>query len=405
MRLLTVNGDRLWNHILELGNIGSTGRGVSRVAFSKADLSGRRWLLDKMLRAGLDAHIDQVGNVFGKLPLSGGKKVLVGSHLDTVPEGGMFDGALGVLAALECAQTIIEQEIALPYEIHVAAFSNEEGSEVGAGLYGSRFFAEGIPEHEAEMMKPFLEEAGLKPVGNSSCNTRFNPNDYLCYVELHVEQGGVLDSAKQDIGVVQGIVGIHTFEVVFKGVSNHAGTTPMNRRQDALLGAASFILAVPEVVSEYGSDITVATCGHIEVLPGARNVIPGQVSVSVEVRDLDEPIIDRVVKVLKQRACEAARQKGLAVEISPVLKAPSAKMDDQIQAIITKSAGKLGLNTRPMPSGAGHDAAVFAKYVPTAMIFVASKNGISHSPDEWTERQDCVNGTNVLLNTLLSLAR
>ena len=144
MRLLTVNGDRLWNHILELGNIGSTGRGVSRVAFSKADLSGRRWLLDKMLRAGLDAHIDQVGNVFGKLPLSGGKKVLVGSHLDTVPEGGMFDGALGVLAALECAQTIIEQEIALPYEIHVAAFSNEEGSEVGAGLYGSRFLPKGF---------------------------------------------------------------------------------------------------------------------------------------------------------------------------------------------------------------------------------------------------------------------
>lgn len=405
MKIPTVNGDRLWNNVLELGSIGNDGRGVSRVAFSKADMAGRRWLLDKMNKAGLDAYIDQAGNVFGKVPLSEKKKVLIGSHLDTVPEGGMFDGALGVLAALECAQTIIEQEITLPYEIHVAAFSNEEGSEVGPGLYGSRYFAEGISENEAEMMKPFLEKAGLKIIDKNRNDKRFNPGDYLCYIELHIEQGGVLDNARQDIGVVQGIVGIHTFEVIFKGVSNHAGTTPMKQRQDALLGAASFVLSVPEVVSRDGSDITVATCGHIEVLPGARNVIPGQVSVSVEVRDLDEPIIDRVVKVLKQRACEAARQKGLAVEISPVLKAPSAKMDDQIQAIITKSAGKLGLNTRPMPSGAGHDAAVFAKYVPTAMIFVASKNGISHSPDEWTERQDCVNGTNVLLNTLLSLAR
>ncbi len=398
---LRINENRFWNNLMELGKIGGND-GVSRVSFSQADMEGRYWFKSKMENAGLETHIDGVGNVFGDISLPHSKKLLVGSHLDTVPNGGMFDGALGVIAALECAQTIKENGINIKHGIQIAAFSNEEGTQEGRGLFGSRCFAEGISEDEQKLLEPVLKKAGLSGF-EAQTFKKFNPSEYMCYLELHIEQGGVLDNTKQHIGIVEGIVCIHNIDVIFKGISNHAGTTPMVQRNDALLGAAALILETPKIVKDHGSSATVGTCGMIKVEPNARNVIPGVVEVGIEVRDLKPAVADKVLDIIKLKAHKIADSQNLKVDFSSVSRNPSAQMNDGLQITIRDAADSLGLKHRFMPSGASHDAAIFAKYLPTAMIFVPSKNGISHSPDEWTERKDCINGANVLLKTLLRL--
>lgn len=405
MSNMTVNGDRLWRNLVELGNIGRNEKGISRVAFSKADIEARMWFLDKMKQAGLNTRIDGVGNVFGEMPGAHEKKILIGSHLDTVPEGGMFDGSLGVISAFECVQTLMENHVDTKYGVEVVGFSNEEGATVGSGLLGSRYFVEGIDKKEMEMLEPIVVGAGLSGISECKGCKAFDRSVYEFYVELHVEQGGVLDGEGYQIGVVQGIVGIHTYDFRFIGVSNHAGTTPMNQRRDALLGAANLIASIPKSVSDYGSGTTVGTCGQVAVYPGARNVIPGRVHLNVEVRDLQSEVADRVVEHLKKEADSLADAYGLRSETDPVSISQPAIMDARIQEIIRAVAEDLGLRAKAMPSGAGHDAAIFAKYVPTGMIFVPSKEGISHSPDEWTDPLDCINGANILLNTVLTLAK
>jgi len=402
---MRVNGDRLWQNIVELGSIGRSQKGVSRVAFSEADIEGRMWFLNKMKQAGLNTRIDGVGNVFGETPGEYEKRILVGSHLDTVPHGGMFDGALGVMAALECAQTLVEHNVTTRCGVEIVGFSNEEGATVGSGLLGSRYFVEGIGMREKGILEQILASAGLSGIKESEGCKRFKSSAYECYIELHVEQGGVLDNQKYDVGIVQGIVGIHTYDFRFTGMSNHAGTTPMDQRRDALLGAANLIASIPNTVSEYGSRATVGTCGQVTVHPGARNVIPGRVDLSIEVRDLESEIANRVVEHLKAKAHSLADACGLSVDVDGVAISSPAMMDAKIQEVIRDISLDLGLKAKLMPSGAGHDAAIFAKHVPTGMIFVPSRAGISHSPDEWTEPSDCINGANVLLNTVLALAR
>ena len=405
MNGMRVNGDRLWQNIVELGSIGRSQKGVSRVAFSEADIEGRMWFLNKMKQAGLNTRIDGVGNVFGETPGEYEKRILVGSHLDTVPHGGMFDGALGVMAALECAQTLVEHNVTTRCGVEIVGFSNEEGATVGSGLLGSRYFVEGIGMREKGILEQILASAGLSGIKESEGCKRFKSSAYECYIELHVEQGGVLDNQKYDVGIVQGIVGIHTYDFRFTGMSNHAGTTPMDQRRDALLGAANLIASIPNTVSEYGSRATVGTCGQVTVHPGARNVIPGRVDLSIEVRDLESEIANRVVEHLKAKAHSLADACGLSVDVDGVAISSPAMMDAKIQEVIRDISLDLGLKAKLMPSGAGHDAGIFAKHVPTGMIFVPSRAGISHSPDEWTEPSDCINGANVLLNTVLALAR
>jgi len=406
--LLRVNGDRMWNNLVELGGVGKGNKGVSRIAFSEEDSKGRKWLVEKMRQIGFETELDYAGNVFGRLASKDASKkpaILVGSHLDTVPQGGMFDGALGVLAGLECIQTIKEKALRLMHPIVVVAFSNEEGSSVGPGLFGSRFYTGEVDENEWERVRPFLKKAGFLP---DKCEENFplpsfKRDDYLVYLELHVEQGGVLDRWGENLGVVQGIVWIHSFSAKFLGEANHAGTTPMDQRHDALQGASVLILDIPEIVKKLGSATSVGTCGQITVAPGGRNIIPGEAEITVEVRDQDKAVADRIIEALRERARQIASERGLRVELTEVSKSPGAKMDPFIQDVIEACSKKLGLKARRMPSGAGHDAAVLAKYLRTGMIFVPSKGGISHSPGEWTEKEDCVNGANVLLQTILQL--
>ena len=413
-----INPDRLWGDLMELGKIGSSehagARGVSRLAFTPADMEGRRWLLEKMRSAGLRAWMDSAGNVFGRLegaiavPQEGplpdpqsGPAILLGSHIDTVPEGGMFDGTLGVLGALECARAIRDSGVRLNHPLCVVAFSNEEGSRIIPGTFGSRTFSVGITEAEWKRVLPALAEAGLGAPQPPEPSSR--PEDYLCYLELHIEQGGVLYRSGEDIGVVQGIVWISAFNVVFQGEANHAGTTPMDQRKDALLGASEFVLAVPEIVQRLGSGRSVGTCGRLTVSPGGRNVIPGRADVSVEVRDLDEGVVLRLVDAVKGAARNIAARRGLNVEVSEASVISGARMDPRIQDAIERAANALGLKVRRMPSGAGHDAMNLAKRVPTGMIFVPSIGGISHSPAEYTPKESCAAGAQVMLDTVLAI--
>lgn len=411
---ILVNGDRLWADLQELAAIGRTERGISRLAFGPADMDGRRWLLLKLQDAGLAARMDQVGNVIGRLDGPGPQPaaIVLGSHLDTVPDGGMFDGALGVLAGLECVRTIREAGatgFALRHALEVVAFANEEGSHLSPGIFGSRALTEEISREEWAKVAPALRDAGLAGAGAEQFREpaallpAFRREDYLCYLELHIEQGGVLDACGDDVGVVQGITCISSFGAAFKGEANHAGTTPMDRRKDALLGAAELVLAVPEEVTRRGSGSSVGTCGQVRVLPGGRNVIPGEAEVSVEVRDLGAAVASRIVAALRDTAAEIASRRGLALELTAVSLTNGATMDGRIQDAIEAAARSLGLKTRRMPSGAGHDAMVMARHLPCGMIFVPSRNGISHSPSEWTSPEQCVSGASVLLRTIMAL--
>lgn len=448
-----VNSDRLWSDLEQLGQIGRDprGRGVSRLAFTPEDVAGRRWLLARMREAGLKAWMDGVGNVFGRYePTDVGERevtdcgsakvacretkgreresavnvdhsgttpdssvrdnpdakypaIMLGSHIDTVPEGGRFDGTVGVLGALECVRTLIESGAILKHSIEVAAFANEEGSRIGHGTLGSRSFVQGLlregsSQDEVAGLAQVLEQAAI-----SGDPRRLKDGELACYLEPHIEQGGVLDASGEDIGVVTGIVGIRSFTAKFLGMANHAGTTPMNMRKDALLAAARFILDVPEFVSELGSGSSVGTCGRISVLPGGQNVIPGEAEVSAEVRDVDNDVSERIILALREHAAAIAQERDVQVSVSPASAILAVPLDEQIQGDIEAAADELNLRSRRMPSGAAHDCMHLAGLVPSGMVFVPSRKGISHSPDEWTEREQCAAGANVLLKTVLRL--
>ncbi|MGI6642601.1 MAG: Zn-dependent hydrolase [Bacillota bacterium] len=427
MTPLYINAERLWKDLHDLSTIGRDRRdqdptdsrdrscsGVSRVAYTRADMEARGWLLNRFSQAGLEATMDCVGNVVGRLnprtPGDGGGDrglpvkgaIAMGSHTDTVPSGGMFDGALGVLGALECVRTIIEGGLSLRHPVEVVSFANEEG-----GLFGSRARFLGISSEEWRSTLPVLYQAGLgpslSPEGPESPPFPRPSSDYVGYLELHVEQGGILDANGEDIGVVQGIVCIHSFTVKFLGVANHAGTTPMYDRKDALLGASRMVLEIPRAVKELGSGASVGTCGQISVRPGGQNVIPGEAEMSIEVRDLDDTIARRIVSELRERACSIAAETGLGIRLSDVSEIPGALTHRVFQDAVEGSAREMGLVCRKMPSGASHDCVSAAKVMPAGMVFVPSKGGISHSPQEWTEKEQCANGANVLLRTLIRL--
>ncbi len=393
-----VNADRLWEDLNELSGIGRDGisPGVSRVAFSATDMRGRRWLLERFKEAGLNSCIDEVGNVMGRLDTEKSATkgaIIMGSHTDTVPSGGMFDGALGVLGALECIRTLVENRVILEHPVYVVSFSNEEG-----GMTGSRALFRGIGQSEWREVPP-LSSAGKPGAAPPPLFAR----DCVGYLELHVEQGGVLDAAGEDIGVVEGIVCIHSFDAVFKGHANHAGTTPMHQRKDALLGAARFVASVGDAVTSLGSGQSVATCGQISVTPGGRNVIPGTAKVSVETRDLDDMVAGRIVQGLRRLAVSIAEEIGLRVFFTETSVIPAVLTHDIVRDAVEASANEMGLKCRRMASGAGHDCMIAAKVIPAGMVFVPSKNGVSHSPDEWTDEKQCENGANVLLRALLKL--
>jgi len=403
---LRINGKRLEQRILKLAEFGKNDQGgVSRVAFSEADIRGRDYLLSLMKEAGLKIRIDEAGNIIGRkegcnpeLP-----PILFGSHSDSVPQGGIYDGALGVLGAIECVQTLKEKNIATQHPLEVIIFTDEEG-----GLIGSKALIGTLTEAALEVISHSGKtvKEGIAAVGGSPdmlANAVRKKGDFKAFLELHIEQGKVLESRNIDIGVVQGIVGIRWWEVTVDGFSNHAGTTPMHMRQDALLAAAQLIIAVNRVVTSVeGSQV--GTVGRIRAEPGAPNVIPGKVIMSLELRDLQDEKIVRLYKKIKEEARAIEKKTGTRITFSPIeATAVPAPTDALIQKYLMEAAHELGLTSLLMPSGAGHDAQNLARISPTGMIFVPSAGGISHSPKEYTRPEDMENGVNVLLQAILKI--
>lgn len=403
---LKVNQDRLEQRIFDLAKFGLQPNGeTERVAFSDADIEAQQWVISLLKTMGLETHIDFAGNIIGqrKGANSKMKPISFGSHIDRVPNGGNYDGCVGSMAALEVLQVLNENKVQTKHPLEIIIFSNEEG-----GVMGSRAIA-GHLGKEALAVKNstgYTMGQGIMRLGGDTTKiseVARKKGGIAAFLELHIEQGGILEKENLEIGIVQGIVGLKWWEVTFDGFANHAGTTPMNARQDALLAAAKFIIAVNEVTNSFEGG-QVGTVGKIRAEPGAPNVIPGKVVTSLEIRDLSSEVIEKVYAAIKQKAGEIALASKVKITFNALdTTADPAIMDLTIQEEIAATTKALGFTFKKMPSGAGHDAQDMALITPTGMIFVPSKGGISHSPKEYTSAKDMANGANVLLNTILSL--
>jgi N-carbamoyl-L-amino-acid hydrolase len=404
---LTINGTRLNAQLAELAEFGKNPQGgVSRVAYSDADMQGRAYVMQLMRAANLSPSIDVVGNIIGRRQGAQPnlKPLMIGSHIDSVPEGGNYDGTVGSLGAIEVARTLAEQRVNLRHPLEVIVFANEEG-----GKTGSRAISGELTTRDLELTTASRKTIrdGTRFIGGDPDKleaVRRERGSIAANLELHIEQGGTLERQRIEIGEVEGIVSISWWNVNVTGFANHAGTTPMDQRQDALLAAARFIDAVHRIVRSVPGR-QVGTVGRIEAQPGARNVIPGKVITSLELRDLDEKKIDTLFQQITAEANQIGEATRTSFAFERTYQSPAAVMDQRLRAAIVDSARDLGLSTMALPSGAGHDAQSIALLAPTAMIFIPSINGISHSPKEYSTPADIVNGVNVLLHTLLKVDR
>lgn len=405
----SINPDRFRNDFDALAQIGSTGDGgVNRPALSEAHLEARRWWIARAAEAGLETRIDGAGNHSAILrsPDPDARTLLLGSHTDSVPSGGRFDGALGVIAALEALRTIQDAGITLPVHLEAIDFTDEEGALVG--LTGSGALAEQLtvrsfenPRSGRTRWEASLARAGLTEAGILSA--RRDPKSLAGYLELHIEQGPRLFATGVDIGVVSEIVGIRSYRVTYGGEANHAGTTPMETRRDASLGASAFVLTARDLVMKNFPGCVV-NVGQMALRPGAFNIVPGVAELSLEFRAPEPERLAQLGTALLQLAELVASQYGLTLTAEPAGMCVPAPMSTRAQQAIIAAAESLGLSHATMPSGAGHDAMMLAPLTDVGMIFVPSRGGISHSPLEITEWRDCVNGANVLLRAALNMA-
>ena len=402
---IRVDGRRLNDHLRELAEFGKNAEGgISRVAFSEADLAGREYVMGLMRAAQLDPSIDTAGNIIGRRAGSAPSlpPIMFGSHIDSVPQGGNYDGQVGSMGAIEVARTLAEREIVTRHPLEIAIFQNEEG-----GKTGSRAISGEVQPAELDLVTASGRTIGdgiMLLGGNPTAleSVRRSSGDIAGYLELHIEQGAILDKRGVDIGVVEGIVGIKRWRVTVEGFANHAGTTPMNDRRDALLAASRFVDAVNRVVTGLpGSQV--GTVGQIVPEPGAPNVIPGRVTLSLEIRDLAMDKIDSVYGEVEAEGHRIGEATGTTFRFEQFYVSRAAPTDERIRQLVADSSGELGLTSIRMPSGAGHDAQSIALLAPVGMVFVPSVDGISHSPREFTRPEDVENGANVLLRTLMKL--
>ncbi len=400
---LRVDGDRLNRQLSELSGFGRTPGGTNRVAYSEADVAGREYVAGLMRQAGLAVRVDPAGNIIGRREgrESGLPVLLFGSHIDSVTDGGNYDGDVGAIGAIEVARTLAEKRVTTRHPIEVVIFQNEEG-----GTVGSRLMTAGMSDAELDRVarsgKTIREGIALLG-GNVSrlAEARRKPGDLHCYFELHIEQGGYLDEAGIPIGVVEGIVGIRWFEVIIDGMANHAGTTPMDRRRDAMLAAAKLTLMVNEVVRSMPGR-QVGTVGRLIATPGTVNIIPGRVVLTIDLRDLSTEKLTLLAARFREEGRRIATQTDTTIEFQELSTNEPALADPRLKQIIGESARALGLRTMDLPSAAGHDAQEIARIAPVGMIFVPSAGGISHSPREFTRPEQVTNGANVLLHSVLA---
>ena len=404
---LRINGQRLVQHLEALSEFGKNPQGgVSRVAYTDADRAGRQYVMGLMRAAGLDVSVDTAGNLVGARAGTDPalKPIVIGSHIDSVPEGGNYDGDVGSLGAIEVAQTLNENHVSSRRPLQVIIFENEEGIMLGSSAItrGADAARLNSVSQSGKSVRDGIRFLGGDP--DRLTEAKRLPGSVAAYIELHIEQGAVLEQQHVQIGVVEGIVGILDCEVSVEGFANHAGTTPRNQRHDALLAAARFVDKLNQMVTSVPGQ-QVGTVGWIKAQPGAYNVIPGKVTLGMELRDLDARKIQDLFERIRTAADEIGRVNGTSFHFSPHALSAPALTDKHLQTLIEQSARGLGLSMQHMPSGAGHDAQEMANLGPIGMIFIPSVGGISHSPRELSRPGDIENGANVLLETVLGLDR
>jgi N-carbamoyl-L-amino-acid hydrolase len=409
--LHTVNFSRLQTNLERLGSIGrQEDYGLYRMAFSDGDMQGRDWLMQRIAEYELETYVDEAANIHGRLGWDGvTPSVMTGSHIDTIPGAGPFDGALGVVVGLECLRRIKELKVDLKYPLEVVAFTDEEGR--FGGMFGSQALT-GQLTPERILNAKDLHGTGISEV-MSKCGfnamealrARRSPDSIYAYLELHIEQGPVLDKRRISIGVVDAIVGLFKWNVKLTGVANHAGTTPMSMRQDALHGLAELATQINRIIEEYGSERSVATIGRVELFPGAANVVPGVVEFSLEVRDTDQEVLGTLANAFQRAISAIARRRRLMFQFEVLSEIEPVKCDAGLVEAVSQTAADLEISHIIMHSGAAHDAQMLAKITKAGLFFVPSKDGRSHSPAEWTDWEDIERGANVLLNTLIRLAK
>ena len=404
-RQLMVDGGRILKRLHAMAEIGRSSQGgVNRLAYSSADVQGRAYVMDLMRAAELEVRIDAAGNITGRREGSNSKLpvLLTGSHTDSVPEGGIYDGTVGVLSAIEVAQVLAERKLSTRHPLEVIVFQNEE-----EGLFGSRAICGDLsnsdldlPSQSGKTIREGIEYVGGNP--SNLENARRCPGEIAAYLEYHIEQGPVLENDGIHIGIVEGIVGVNRWEVTIDGFSNHAGTTPMNRRKDALVVAARFIELVNRIMGDTPG-LQVGTVGRIRVLPGAPNVIPGKVILSLDLRDLESKRIESLFEEISNAGKQTAARVGATITFKQTSVQVPALTDARVRQSIFDAAVELSLTSKVLRSGAGHDAQAIARIAPMGMIFIPSVEGISHTPEEYSRPTDIVNGANVALRALLKL--
>jgi hydantoinase/carbamoylase family amidase len=400
-----VTDSRLDAWVDELASFGGSGTAVDRPAWSPPLLAANAWLVERLTELGLAAGVDAAGNVVGRWEAGTGPAVLVGSHLDTVPRGGRFDGALGVVAAVEAVRRLREEGFTPARPLHVIAFSDEEGARFGSSMSGSRAFVgddvadlADRTDDDGTTFRRAMADAGAD---FDAITTARAVDDVRCYLELHVEQGPRMVERGLQTAVVRAIVGVLGHVVELHGQVNHAGTTPMDGRRDALAGAARVVLELREAVRARPG----ATCniGKIAVEPGGSNVVPGTCRFSVDVRAEDGAGLDDLDALVAQVDERAAGQERLTAQVRRTHRHEPVPLDDGLQALLGEQMTALGLRWDTLVSRAGHDAQVLAPHVPTGMLFVPSEGGISHAPEELTTPEQREPGVQVLVSALRAL--
>lgn len=401
-----INAERLWRSLMDLARIGATPKGgVCRLTLTDVDRKGRDQFVSWAKEAGLEVRHDAIGNIFARRAGSeaAAAPVVMGSHLDSQPTGGKFDGAYGVMAGLEVVRTLNDLGIRTRAPVEVASWTNEEGSRFVPTLMGSGVFAGVHP------LKEILKEKDVDgiTVGEALAGIEYSgagtSHPVGAYFEAHIEQGPLLEDTKTTIGVVQGALGQRWFDVVFTGQDSHAGPTPMELRKDALIAASRLVLEVNRIATTY-PDYARGTVGHMRVKPNSRNVVPGEVRMTVDLRNAKDATLTRMRQDLEKSARAIAEQGRVGLALKEVVYFPPCEFASELVSSVRNSAKALGLSHRDIVSGAAHDAVYLARVAPTAMIFVPCEAGISHNEIENARAEDLAAGCDVLLQAVLATA-
>ena len=406
---LRVDIERIKQDIYTLGRFGynSTDQGVYRQGFSEEDMRARLWLMEQMQELGLDVEMDGAANVIGRYGMADEKELIIASHTDSVPAGGMFDGVLGVVAGMEIVRVLKENSIPLKHAIEVIATSEEEGR--FGGMLGAQALTgnltidwlERAKDHSGELLRDAMASCNLPY--HLAMEAARDPEQMVGFLELHIEQGPVLEQTGNTIGVVEGISGVFKWLIKFIGKPDHAGTAPMDLRSDAFMGVAEFAQEISRIIDEEGTDKSRLTIGSLELKPGFAHTVPGEVNFTLVGRDMSEEIMKNLALSCRKVCSAIARRNKLKFEYEQMSWLEPKPCNKDMMALLQRHSEQQGHKTLVMPSGAGHDAQFFSDITPTGLLFIPSVGGISHAPDEWSHWYDVEKGCNVLLQAAMEL--